>query len=136
MPYKIIGHTADLRMAVKGNTAQRLFSGALAGMMNILKKDSRRLKGETNIRQVKIEAQDLTSLLVDFLNKALSYSYIHKEIYTDIFFKKFSDIYLEAEIKGISVEKFNEDIKAATYHEANVRQNKKGQWEADLIFDI
>ena len=37
---------------------------------------------------------------------------------------------------GFDIEEFDDDIKAVTYHEAEVRKNGKGNLETYMIFDI
>jgi len=34
------------------------------------------------------------------------------------------------------VERFNEDIKAVTYHQLDARQREDSTWEATILFDI
>lgn len=74
--------------------------------------------------------------MVDFLSEVLSLVEINKEVYTKVNFKKFSQNYLETELEGISVDSFDEDIKAVTYHEADVKRDKDGLWKTNLVFDI
>jgi len=135
MPYKILEHTADLRMKITGKTPKDLFAEALRGMMSFLKKSpgvsSRRVK-----RPVNVSAFEITALLVDFLSEALSLSQINKEIYDKVVFKKFSDNSLKAELVGLPVKDFDQEIKAVTYHEAEIKKTGKGEWSANLIFDI
>lgn len=135
MAHKVLSHTADLRLRATGATKEELFSEALKGMTKIMKKDAFG-KSPSLSRHFAVEAPDITSLLIDFLNQALSLSQIHREAYTEISFDSFSDTRCETNLYGIPVEYFDEDIKAATYHEANVRQNRKGEWETVVIFDI
>lgn len=122
-------------MEVQGNSLEHLFREALRGMMSILKKEVPKI-GTRITRSVKIESGDETALLVDFLNEALSLSHINGEIYTDLIFKNFSKTSLEAELIGAAAQVFDEDIKAVTYHEADVKQDSKGKWVTNLIFDI
>jgi SHS2 domain-containing protein len=136
MPCEIKKHTADLRLKVWGNTLPELFSEALKGMMNIIKHKKLERKQKKIERPITVYARDKTALLVDFLNEALSLAQIHKEIYTSVTFSTFSEIAVEAVLWGRKVEEFDEDIKAVTYHEAEVRQNKKKEWETTLVFDI
>lgn len=136
MPYEIQKHTADVRLRVRGNTAEELFSEALKGMMNIMKHESYSMKQKRIERSITVYASDRTALLVDFLNEALSLAQIHKEVYFNVAFSTFSEIALEAALLGAKVNEFDEDIKAATYHEADVRQNEKGEWETMLVLDI
>ncbi len=134
MPYEIIKHTADLRMKVGGKTPEELFAEALRGMMGVLKEESE--KGEKRKRTIVVQSADRTSLLVDFLNEALAQAQINREIYDHVVFGRFSETALEAELEGAAVGAFDEDIKAVTYHEADVKRNEKGGWETMLIFDI
>lgn len=135
MPYKILKHTADVRLKVEAKTMTSFFKEALSGMNRIskakIKKNSPIFK-----RKISIESSDKTALLVDFLNEVLSLNNIYKETYTDAVFNKISENFIEAELEGRAVEEFGEDIKAATYHEADVKQNKKGNWETIIVFDI
>lgn len=138
MPYQILSHTADLRMRVTGKTMQELFSDALYGLMHILNEE---VSSEPNHRVsakqfVSLSAPDRTALLVDFLNEALSLAQVGREVYTRVTFEKLTDTELSAELAGVDVEEFDEDVKAATYHEAEVTQNENGEWETMLVFDI
>lgn len=138
MTYKILKHTADLRMQIKAFTLEGLFRDAFSGMMDILKKGIPPERKPVQ-RKISVVSPDRTALLVDFLNEVLYLSQTRKEIYTEINITEFSEEHearLLAEIKGVKINEFDEDIKAATYHEADVKQNEKGEWETLLVFDI
>jgi SHS2 domain-containing protein len=134
MPYKILEHTGDLKMEIIAESQEDLFSEALLGMMGFIKKLPYPSEHQTK-REINVSSADLTSLLIDFLGEALALSNIHKEIYNKIIFKNFSDTSLKAELEGIPVESFDEDIKAVTYHGAEIK-NSEGKWSVNLIFDI
>ena len=136
MPYEILGHIADLRIAVEGETLPELFSEALRALTSVLKskiKEERRAEAE---RAINIKSGDRTSLLVDFLGEALALCQINKEVYTKVVFKNFSDTSLEAALSGIKADGFDRDIKAVAYHEADIKKNKRGNWETKLVFDV
>jgi SHS2 domain-containing protein len=135
MSYKILEHTADVRMFVEADSLEKLFSDAVYGMIEILKPrvDDKRKKIQ---RTIALEAVDTTALLVDFLNEVLLSVHIHKEMYDDVIFKNFSLHALEATLHGFTASYFDEDIKAVTYHEAEVKQTKDGNWKTMIIFDI
>ncbi|MCH7882833.1 archease [Patescibacteria group bacterium] len=134
MGYEVIGHTADIRLKVWGLTEKELFRDALLGMMNLIKPLGRGMSKSRRV--VKIEAGDQTALLVDFLNEALYQSHTKKEIYDEVKFNQLTDKNLEAELIGFPVDEFDEDIKAVTYHEAEIKKRPDGQFETTLIFDI
>jgi SHS2 domain-containing protein len=135
MPYEILKHTADLRMRVCADTLESLFLDAVKGMMSIMKKD---LESEARNpkRNLSISAGDKTALLVDFLNEILALAQTNKEVYPTVILKKLSETEIEAELTSVPVDGFDEDIKAVTYHEAEIRKNSAGNWETILVFDI
>ena len=135
MPYTIFEHIADVGILVHGNSEEELFSDALCGMMKIL--DPRAIDPKQKVeRTVTLDAPDTTALLIDFLNNVLSNAYINKEMYTEVVFKKLSEHSLGAVLRGFAARDFGEDIKAVTYHGADVKQNEKGIWETKILFDI
>jgi SHS2 domain-containing protein len=147
MPYKILEHTADLRIKVAGNDIPHLFSEAMLAMMEVLqpiafKKESDKPSpwpqgpGKLINHRIIVDSVDKTALLIDFLNEALSKSQINKEAYTEVKIIEITDTRLISEISGKRVEGFKKDVKAATHHEALIKENKNGQLETILVFDI
>ena len=130
--YEILEHKADLKIRALGKTKRELFLNMLKGMTESQK--AKKLKTEVK-RQIKIKSPDLPALLVDFLSEALCLSQINKEVYFNVSFQKFTDNEIIGKLIGQKVERFNEDIKAATYHDLDIRQ-KKENWEATVLFDI
>jgi SHS2 domain-containing protein len=141
--YEILEHKADLKIKIFGKTKEELFCNALLGMKENMKPEIQRSKDKI-IREIRVKSPDLPALLIDFLSEALYLGQSNKEVYSDIKFRKFSDnssinseqAELEAELFGQKVERFGEDIKAATYHQLDINQKKDGTWEAIVIFDV
>ena len=134
MPYEILPHTADVRLKASGKTPEELFSEALKGMMTIAKPAIKN-SAESARRHISVVSSDQTALLIDFLNEALSLSQINKEAYTSARFSRFSETELEGELEGKSAV-FGEDIKAATYHGAEIIKTGRGGYEVTILFDI
>lgn len=133
--FKILPHTADVRLKVIGKTKEELFKNALAGMAKILKKTAKEKKPIKT--KINIQSPDINSLLVDFLSEVLYQSQINHVIYGEAKFSKFSDNELEAEIFGFKIDEFDEDIKAVTYHELNIKKSPANDFfETIVIFDI
>jgi len=72
---------------------------------------------------------------VDFLSAVLTQSDIEHAVFSEVKIKRMTDTEIEAEIFGAKVDKFDEDIKAVTYHSAEVKQ-KNEKWEAMVLFDV
>jgi len=133
--FKILPHTADLKIQVYGKTREELFKNALLGMASALRAKIKDKKLKIK-NKVKIKSLDLPALLVDFLSEALYLSQVNKESYYDVIFKKFTDTEIKGELIGQKVERFGEDIKAVTYHGLEIKQNKNGILELTILFDI
>jgi len=132
--YKILEHIGDLKILVLGKTKKDLFKNALRAMAEILSSEinsSKKIK-----RIIKVNSYDLNSLLVDFLNEVLFLTQINKEVYKYLNFLKFNNNEIKAEIKGQKVKRFNNDIKAVTYHNLKIERDKNKILKAEITFDI
>jgi len=142
MPYRILEHTADVRLVVEGRTLAELFSEGLRGMMELMKPEDRSDAAEApggpaeSSRQIQVESPSATALLVDFLNEALCLAHSHREVYEEAVIEEVSGTRVRATLSGRPVGSFGEDIKAVTYHEAEIRKNAAGNLETKLVFDI
>jgi len=132
--YEILEHKADLKIRAFGKTKEELFQNMLLGMSESQKPEIKS-KGKIK-REIKIKSLDLPFLLVDFLSEVLYLTQVNKETYSSIRFKKFSKNELEAELLGQKIKRFNEDIKAVTYHGLEISQKKDNILEAVVLFDI
>ncbi len=135
MPYSFHEHTADIRMNVTGKTLEELFQDALLGMVEIMD-PVRPQKMSIIKREIAIEAPDATALLIDFLNDVLTRMHTKREVYTNVQLQPMTERLLKAKLEGYEAETFSEDIKAVTYHEADVKKNSGGEWGTTIIFDI
>jgi SHS2 domain-containing protein len=132
--FEILEHTADVRIKAFGSSKEELLKNALAGMASIQKKDA--LNKKTAVSSpIFVESIDLNALLVDFLSEVLSLSDSNQEVYTAVEFREFSDTLIDAELKGVKIDHFDEDIKAVTYHGADVKK-VNGKLEVTIVFDI
>jgi SHS2 domain-containing protein len=122
-------------MRVTGKTLEELFRDALLGMVAAMKPVSSS-KPSLVKRPVVVEAPDATSLLIDFLGEALVWTHTKREAYVAVRFRTLTESALEAELEGYVAGAFGEDIKAVTYHEAEVKRNAAGVWATTIIFDV
>lgn len=134
--FEILPHTADLRIRAFGKTKKELFKNSLIGMSSFIKKIVIKNKKFKVKRNIKVQSSDLNNLLIDFLSEVLTLSDINQEVYFDVKFEEFFNKSLRATIYGIKIERFDEDIKAVTYHEIDIKKNKKGLWQATVVYDI
>ena len=135
--FKIEGHTADIRLQVSGSELPQLFESALAGMNEIMKKGFfEETNVPTKIERIQLSATDVTALLVDFLSEALTKSHTSRILFNRVEFDELTETSVQAKLHGVPVAKFERDIKAVTYHEAEIRKNDQGRYETTIVFDI
>ena len=133
--FEILEHKADLKIKVLGKNKEELFENAMIGMF-----EGANYEPTTNDKQlttkIKISSIDLPSLLIDFLNEVLYFCETKKEIYQKVNFKKFSQNEIEGTLIGKKLKRMGVHIKAATYHNLEIKKNKAGFWQAVILFDI
>ncbi len=122
-------------MRVTGATLEELFRDSLLGMVALADPVSSAERRALR-REIALESGDATALLVDFLNEALALMHTDREAYTDVAFHSLAERSLQATLEGYRAESFGEDIKAVTYHEADVNRAATGAWETIIVFDI
>ncbi len=133
--YELISHIADIRLRAEGDSLQELFIAALEGMNFIAEKGKQKIPINTK-EKIVLSSMDRTTLLIDFLSEVLTSMHINRAIYTNVAFDELTDKSLSATILGHTIESFDEDIKAVTYHEAEVIKNEEGNFEVIIVFDI
>lgn len=136
MKYRVLSHTADLRLEVYGATPEELFMNSAEALAHILL-PSLKEKVLAGAREtIKIKSFNQNTLLVDFLNEILSRSQINKAIYAVVSLKlDTKKVELEAVLSHVKVSEFEKDIKAVTYHETDIK--KEGEvWKTRLVLDI
>ncbi len=135
--YKVLPHTADVRLWVEADGLEELFTASLEGMAGFIKESQTDLqKGNRVENTLRIEAPDITALLIDFLSSVLTMTHERKAVFNEVSFEKLNDTSLNCTIKGFETDGFDDDIKAVTYHEADVKKNSAGRFETMIVFDI
>jgi|SRR5215212_196517 len=131
--FELVPHTADVRLRVSAPALEELFVEAVRGMYAVM----RAHPGETPVEHsiVVEDSADTTSLLVDFLNEVLRRAHIAREMYTGVVVTKLDATSIEARVSGAAPASFEEDVKAVTYHEAEVVRGEDG-WTTMLVFDL
>jgi len=137
MPYKVIGHTADLGIVVWGLSKKELFTEAARALFTEIAGSLDGIE-EKEKREIKVEGETDEELLVNWLSELLFLHDAH-----DLLFARFEIKIDENRLSGVAYgEKFSPErhkmqieIKAVTYHNLEIKRTEKG-WEAQIIFDI
>lgn len=135
--YEYLDHPADVGIAARGSTQAEVFEAAAEGLAAFLcEPEDVNEREELNIAA---SAPDRESLLVEWLNE-INYLFEVREFAFRTFHIREID---DNNVRGIgrgepfdpSRHRFGEQVKAATYHELEVRQEENG-WRATVLLDI
>jgi riboflavin kinase/FMN adenylyltransferase len=134
-PYRFeeIEHTADRALRVQSPELPGLFAGAARGMFSLMAD----LDGmvATEWRQVHLKAWDIESLLVDWLNELLFLAETAGLLFLESRIEMLSETELVAQAGSASGDVDRAHIKAATFHNLELRQDALG-WSTVITLDV
>lgn len=134
--WRLLEHTADVRMAVYGGILEELFLNAARGFTSLLVPET---QGHPEIElELSLLADDIEELLVDWLRELLYYHQTKAFILISADIQDLSDTSLKAKLAGRTRGPDEEpeiEIKGVTYHAVSVEKNDIG-YAVTIVFDI
>jgi len=135
--WRFLDHTADLGIEVDGSPLEELFTRAGETVFELMVELSTVEK--TISRDLVIEGSDLPDLWINFLREVLylwgGESLLMKKVHVT----NLTETSLEATLDGEPYDSrrhdLNMEIKAVTYHQAEVVRTPEG-WKGKVIFDV
>ncbi|MBP1721013.1 MAG: putative cytosolic protein [Deltaproteobacteria bacterium] len=135
--YKPIDHTADLRIEISGKDEKEVYQNAGMAVHDLIA-DLRHVKPK-EVRKVTVEGRDREDLLVNFLREILYLYNGEHWLLKKLTIVKFGRGKIEAMLTGEPFDRsrhgLKHEIKAVTYHQAEVKETQEG-WKARVIFDV
>jgi len=136
-PYTTFDHTADLGLAIRGASQEELFANAAFAVFDIITDLGRVEARET--RRILAEGDNREDLLINFLREVLYLYNGERWLLKGLRVTRIGEKALEAEGLGEPLDgkkhEILKEIKAVTYHQAQVRKTPDG-WAARVIFDV
>ncbi len=137
MNYRILDHTADLALEIKGKNMADLFSNAGMALYDQIT-DPVTLK-EKEHHDLLISGQDREDLMVNWLRELLYLWTGKQKLVKAIKIKKITATSVAARvfIDTFSLDRHEilAEIKAVTYHNISVKKHF-GYWSATIVFDL
>jgi SHS2 domain-containing protein len=132
--YQNLEHTADLKIRAFGKTKEDVFSNMAVGMFENICDKKAILKDQPVKREIKVKANDLPGLLVEFLNELVTLGDINDEVYLKYEVRSIKDE-IKGRVYGYKVKGLKMEVKAVTYNELKIKEIN-GKWVAEVVFDI
>ena len=136
-PYREVDHTADWALHVWAPTLEGLFADAARGMYALTgAAPSARALGPSPLRRrIELKAEDYESLLVAWLQELLYHTESEGLVFDDFRIEVLDPAHLRAEASGGTAGQPGKLIKAATYHNLEIRRTAAG-YEMTIVFDV
>ena len=135
--FESIDHPSDIGIIAYGKSISELFENAAFGMFSLMT-DPKKVAGKTEF-EVEAAADDIESLLVNWLNELLFLEDTKHVLFGSFKIKGISDKEIKGEALGekidVSRHKISRSIKAATYNQLKIWQ-EEGVWKARVVFDV
>jgi SHS2 domain-containing protein len=136
-PYRLIKHTGDLGMEVRGRDLPDLFSQAGWSFFDILVEARRIIPNQE--RSISVGAPDLEALLVAWLGELLYIFETEQWVFGTFFIQNLTPQTFVVQAWGEPLDakkhKPKKMIKAVTYHQLRIWE-ERGIWKARVIFDL
>ncbi len=135
--FEILDHTADIGLVVHGKDLETLFENAGEGFFHLIT-DLKKVRRRTE-KRIEIKGEKLDRLMVDWLTELLYLHDVENLLFRGFKVDAVGEDGLKARVKGEpfqeGVHVINTEVKAVTYHQIRVNQ-EKGGWRAQIIFDL
>lgn len=134
--WKLLEHTADIRMEVWGATLEELFANAADGLTSLL--SIRHEPIEEAVLDVGVDGDDHEQLLVNFLREILYYNQVNGFVPARCEITFPQPTRLQAKLHGryasIDEARLDEEIKGVTYHDLHIRE--ADGYSVRIVFDV
>jgi SHS2 domain-containing protein len=135
--FEILDHTADIGIVVYGEDLKSLFQNAGEAFFHLIT-DLKKVRLRTE-RKIEIGKESLERLMVDWLTELLFFHDVENLLFKRFLVESVGEEGLKAKAKGEPFEEgvhvIKTGVKAVTYHQIEVRQEKEG-WRAQIILDL
>ncbi|MDQ7782101.1 MAG: archease [Desulfomonilaceae bacterium] len=134
--WRLLEHTADIRLEIEGETLEGLFINAAKGFAQLVSEPRESLPTEE--ATVNLEAETVNDLLVDWLRELQFLNQTEGFVFLDAQDVEISGASFKARVLGRRLDSEELppfDIKAVTYHDMSIERTKQG-YVTRIVFDI
>ena len=131
---RIVEHTADWALRLRGDDLKALFARAAEGMAHLLADDTSAVPRDIS-RDLALEAHDAEEMLVLFLGELAYWAERDGLVCPVVELHELMPEMLRATTRGGRLPELQKHIKAVTYHDLSIRPYDGGL-EVTIVFDV
>ena len=130
-------HTADVGLAAEADTRAELFEALAEGLAEVI--CPRRRVAAAGRRELRVEAEDVEALAVDFLSEVLAVIQDERFLVAAVAVSEAGDTAVTARLAGEPYDpgrhELAAEVKAVTYHQLKIAR-RRGRWTGRVILDL
>ncbi len=136
--FEILEHTADIKIKARASTKEELFEVVTEALCEIMYPGFKKSQPAefTEKHNFNIESVDSSALLIELLSEQLSLMHTYNILLPKVEIALLEEDKIAGHFYGYEIESFHEDVKAVTYHEAELKVNQEKQYEIIILLDI
>lgn len=131
---RVIEHTADWALRIRGRDLVELFANAAEGLARLLVADVAAV-GRDETRELALESYDPEGLLVDWLDELAYWAEREGLVFPEADMQEVTPTRLAGVVRGGRAGELQKHIKAVTYHDLAIRETESGL-EVTVVFDV
>lgn len=131
---RVIEHTADWALRIRGRDLVELFANAAEGLARLLVADVAAV-GRDETRELALESYDPEGLLVDWLGELAYWAEREGLVFPEADMQEVTPTRLAGVVRGGRAGELQKHIKAVTYHDLAIRETESGL-EVTVVFDV
>ncbi len=138
--YQQVDHTADLAISIWAPDLESLFEEGAVALVDIMTEGAQPEGADLQSRALNIEALDAEDLLIQWLNEVIylavteNFTIARAEMNFGVQGASAPDK-LEAKVQGSDRLQLKGELKSATYHGLQLKQ-EEGVWRAFVVIDV
>ena len=136
-PFKILSHTSEIGIEVRGRDLSAIFQNAAAGLLAVFDKRGK-VKTRTTV-SIRMRSSSAEALLVHWLSELVFLVQTRHWLFGKIEFPRLQETSLSATLQGESmrrgVHRIGREIKAVTFHQLRIVRDKDAL-KATVLFDV
>ena len=140
--FELVEHTADIGLKIYGRDERELFINAARGMFFLITGSTVFSVPDKPKKYFTVEssASNIEDLIITWLSDLLYIFDTEFVLFDEYNIQSMTEKMIEARVRAIKIEdspyQIIKELKAVTYHDLHIYQNKNGRWEANIVFDI
>ena len=132
--YAFEAHTSEVRLHVDAASPEELFAEVVRALAELMADEPAQAVDGERV-PLRVEARDMSALLVSFIDEIVFLSETKKKIFSRADVERVTETEVVATLEGFTPHAIKTAVKAATFYEIECSRATEG-WRARVVLDV